>query len=230
MTTALPRTVLVVDDDPSIRTLMRRFLRNDGFQLLEAPNAMKALEIVQEYEAQIHVLLTDVVMPKMDGFALASRVTWRRSETCILFMTGHAGDSPSVETQLRGTPHAFLLKPFTHAALTWKLEDLLLRRDGQNPSHPRPAARFIKAIPLMYRPFEQTVWLRGMTVDISDSGMLLEAAGPLALGARLELAFDASEAFGGEAGGTVCRHGRVVRDGTPTRSIPYPLGIQFIAD
>jgi hypothetical protein len=69
-----------------------------------------------------------------------------------------------------------------------------------------------------------------MTVDISDSGMLLEAAGPLALGSRLDLTLDASDAFGGMPRGTVRRHGHLVRNGTPTPSIPYPLGIQFTAD
>jgi DNA-binding response OmpR family regulator len=229
MTATSPRTLLVVDDEPSIRKSIRQLLRRDGYQLLEAPNAIKALQIVQEYEAQIHILLTDVVMPTMDGFALASRVTSQRSETRILFITGHAGDIPSVETELRRTPHAFLFKPFTYAALKRKIEHLVLRRDGRDPSQWRPAVRFIKAIPVLYRPSEHTVWLRGMTVDISDSGVLLEADSPLALGSRLDLTFDASEAFGGMPRGTVCRHGRVVRNGTPTPSTPYPLGIQFTA-
>jgi CheY-like chemotaxis protein len=230
LTPAHPRTVLVVDDEPSIRTLMRRLLMNDGYQLLEASNGIQALEIVQGRKAEIHVLITDVVMPEMDGFALASKVTSQRSETCVLFMTGRAGDDPSVETELRCTPHAFLLKPFTHAALTWTLKDLLLRRGGRDPSHPRPAARFIKAIPVLYRLSDEPVWLRGMTVDISDSGMLLEAASPLTVGSRLELTLDASEAFGGIPRGTVRRHGRLVRNGTPTPAVPYPVGIQFTAD
>ena len=224
------RTVLVVDDEPSIRELMRRLLTEDGYRIVEAPDGIKALEVAQQHEAPIDVLLTDVVMPNMDGFTLASTVTSQRSETRVLFITGHAGSGTDVENTLRWTPHAFLLKPFTSAALTRKLEHVLLTRDGLNPSQRPTAARFVKAIPVLYLPSRQTGSLRGLTVDISDSGMLLRAVGPLAIGSRLDLTFDAADAFGGIPRGTVSRHGRVIRNGTPTPSTPYPLGIQFTSD
>ena len=85
-----------------------------------------------------------------------------------------------------------------------------------------PAApRFIQAIPVLYRPSDQTEWLRGLTVDISESGILLEAVRALAPGSRLDLTFKAST--------SVLGSGRVVRNGTPTPAIPHPVGIQCIS-
>ena len=223
-------TVLVVDDEPAIRELMRRFLKEEGYRLLEAPNGAKALEVAQGYDAQINVLVTDMVMPQMDGLTLASKVTSQRSETRVLFVTGHANDDQDVRNALRWTPHNFLLKPFTSSALARKIERLLLTRQGVGPSQRPTAARFVKAIPVLYLPSGQTDWLRGMTVDVSDSGILLEAVSPLAIESRLDVTLDASEAFGHVPRGTVHRHGRVVRHGTPTASIPHPVGIQFLAD
>ncbi len=91
----------------------------------------------------------------------------------------------------------------------------------------RAAPRFIQAIPTLYRPADQTEWLRGLTVDISESGILLEAVRALAPGSRLDLTFKASTSVLGS--GPVSRSGQVVRNGTPTPAIPHPVGIQFIS-
>ena len=144
-------------------------------------------------------------------------------------MTGHAGHRPEVEETLRWTLHAFLLKPFTGAALTQKVERLLLRREGEQPWQQTTAPRFIKRIPVRYRVAGQTTSPRGFTIDVSDSGILLDALSPLTLGSRLELTFESSDAFGSLGSGTINRHGRAARHGTPTPSIPYPVGIQFIS-
>ena len=71
---------------------------------------------------------------------------------------------------------------------------------------------------------------RGLTIDISSSDTLLEAVSALVPGARLDLIFESTDAVGCWGGGTISRHGRVVRHGTPTPSIPYPAGVQFIVD
>ena len=231
---AASRTVLLVDDEPSIRQLMRRLLLSLGYQLLEACNGSEALEVADQRRAPLDLLLTDVIMPKMNGFALAARVTSRHPETRVLFITGQAADRPEVEDTLRRTPHAFLLKPFTATALTQKVQYLLLarEREGLHPWHPPAAPRFIKAIPVLYRPSDQTAqtaWLRGLTIDVSDSGMLLEAVSALAPGSRLDLTFEAADAISSLGSGTLSRSGRVVRNGTPTASIPHPVGIQFIS-
>ncbi len=84
---AAPRTVLLVEDEPSIRQLLRRLLLDLGYQLLEAPNGNQALEVADQRRAPLDLLLTDVIMPKMNGFALAARVTSRHPETRVLFIT-----------------------------------------------------------------------------------------------------------------------------------------------
>ena len=225
---AAPRTVLFVENEPSIRLLLRRFLLKLGYQLLEAPHGSKALEVADERRAPLDLLVTDVIIPKMNGFALAARVTSLHPETRVLFITGHAVDRPYVEDTVRRTPHAFLLKPFTATALRQKVQHLLLarEREGLHPWHPPAAPRFIRAIPVRYRPSDQTAWLRGLTVDISESGILLEAVCALAPGSRLDLTLEASESTLGS--GSVSRSGRVVRHSTPTPFIPHPVGIQFI--
>ncbi len=225
---AASRTVLLVDDEPSIRALLRRFLLNLEYQVLEAATGSKALETIQG-QMWLDLLVTDVIMPEMNGFSLAARVASLHPETRVLLITGQADHRPEVEDALRWTPYAFLLKPFTSTALTQKLEYLLLTRKGPHPSQPSTAARFTKAIPVVYRIADQAEWLRGQTVDISDSGLLLAAASEFAVGTRLDLTLESSEAVGSLGSGTIRRHGRVVRLGTPTSSTPYPVGIQFIS-
>ncbi len=223
--------ILLVEDDRAIRELVRRRLLILGYQVLEAPDGDTALALADQRQGPLDLLLTDVVMPTMNGFALAARVTALHPETSVLFITGYA-DRPTVEDTLRQTPHAFLLKPFTATALHQKVQYLL-----PTPAHDAPlqrrgpiSARFVKAIPVLYRSSEQTAWLRGLTVDISDSGIMLEAVSEVAPGTQLDLTFEATTAIGRLGSGTVRRRGRVVRHGTPTRSIPHPVGIQFISD
>ena len=93
----------------------------------------------------------------------------------------------------------------------------------------RATPRFIRAIPVLYRPSDQPAWLRGLTIDISDSGLLLEPVSVLAVGTRLDLTLELSEALGSLMSGTIRRHGRIVRHGTPTPAIPHQLGIQFVS-
>ena len=212
-TQAAPPTVLLVDDEPPIRQLLRRLLLDVGYQLLEAPNGSKALEVARQHRAPLDLLLTDVIMPKMNGFALAVRVTSLHPETRVLFITGRAADCSEVEDTLRGTPHAFLLKPFTATALKQKVKHVLLAPKGLHPWHPSAAGRFVKAIPVLYRLSDQTEWLRGLTIDISESGILLQAVSALAPGSRLDLRFEASDAISGLGSGTMSRSGRVVRHG-----------------
>lgn len=228
---AAPPTVLLVEDEPSTRRLIHRLLLSLGYQLLEASDGNQALEVVDQRRAPLDLLLTDVIMPKMNGFTLAARVTSRHPETRVLFITGQAADRPDVEDTLRKTPHTFLLKPFTATALTQKVQYLLLarEREGLHPWHPPAAPRFIKVIPVLYRPSDQTAWLRGLTIDVSDSGFLLEAVSALAPGSRLDLTFETADAISSLGSGTLRRSGRVVRNGTPRPSIPYPVGIQFIS-
>ena len=226
---AAPRTVLLVEDEPSIRHLLYRHLEDRGYELLEASSGSKALEIARQYHEGVDLLLTDVVMPKMNGFTLAAELAFRHPEMRVLFITGYAAARSEVEENLRWTRHRFLLKPFTATALTQRVEHLLRRREGAQPSQQATAQRFFKRIPVLYQLSDQTASLRGHTIDMSDSGILLDALSPLTVGSRLDLTFESSEAFDSLGSGTINRHGRVARLGTPTPSIPYPVGIQFIS-
>ena len=118
-------TVLLVEDETSIRQLMRRMLAEQGYTMLEARNGIEALEVAEAHPTLIHLLLTDVVMPAMDGFTLAARLQAPRSETRVLFLSGHAQDSAKVRDGLEQSSHAFLLKPFTQDALRKKIRDVI---------------------------------------------------------------------------------------------------------
>ena len=118
-------TVLLVEDEPSIRQLMRRMLAGQGYMMLEARNGAEALGVAESHPTPIHLLLTDVVMPSMGGFTLAARLQALRSETRVLFLSGHAQDSAKVRDGLEKSRHAFLLKPFTQDALREKIRDVI---------------------------------------------------------------------------------------------------------
>ncbi len=118
-------TVLLVEDETSIRQLMRRMLAEQGYTMLEARNGIEALEVAEAHPTPIHLLLTDVVMPAMDGFTLAARLQALRSETRVLLLSGHAQDSAKVRDGLEQLRHAFLLKPFTQDALRKKIRAVI---------------------------------------------------------------------------------------------------------
>ena len=87
--------------------------------------------------------------------------------------------------------------------------------------------RFVEALPLMYRVVGEPAWQRGITVDISASGVLLEAASPVALQALIELTFEVPPSSEGSKTQQMTRRGRVVRLATPTPETPYPVVIEF---
>lgn len=85
-------TILVVEDEPTIRALTARILREDGCEVLEAADGLAALASVEAHEKRIDLVLTDVVMPRLGGPELAARLRERRPDLSVLFMTGHARD------------------------------------------------------------------------------------------------------------------------------------------
>ena len=92
---------------------------------------------------------------------------------------------------------------------------------------PPRAPRFIRAVPVLYRAAGEEEWQRGMTVNISESGMLLEAAQPIPLGKPLELSFQLPQPVGRLGPDLVRCVGKVVRHGFPTPSVPNPLAVRF---
>ncbi len=90
------------------------------------------------------------------------------------------------------------------------------------------STRYIKEIPALYRVVGEKTWHRGRTINISESGVLLQAAGPLALRARVEMTFQLPEAIGRFPAGQLTCIGEVVRYASSTELIPYPVAARFV--
>jgi PAS domain S-box-containing protein len=117
-------TVLLAEDEPSLRALTRTILESYGYTVLEAGGAAEALELAKRHEGPIHVLLTDVVLPEMDGTHLAARIGELRPETKVLCTSGYTDDT-IFRRGLLMDGGRFLQKPFAPAALAAKVRELL---------------------------------------------------------------------------------------------------------
>jgi CheY-like chemotaxis protein len=117
-------TILLVEDQDAVRELAREILESCGYTILEAPHGPRALVLSEEYKGRIHLLVTDTVMPEMDGVELAERLEDARPEMKRLFMSGYTENS--VVHQVASTAgRPFLPKPFTLEALARKVRDVL---------------------------------------------------------------------------------------------------------
>jgi CheY-like chemotaxis protein len=119
-------TVLVVEDEAGVRELACQFLRVKGYDVLEAAGGMQALDIARSHAGTIHLLLSDMVMPKMSGGELAKRLKAIRPEIRIAFMSGYSEFSRG--DLGKGFPEAPVLqKPFSPASLVEIVRDTLSR-------------------------------------------------------------------------------------------------------
>jgi two-component system, cell cycle sensor histidine kinase and response regulator CckA len=118
-------TVLLVDDELAVRALAARVLRRRGYTVLEAADGQQALQVFQEHSAtDIALLLTDVVMPQMNGDELASQLLALRPDLKVLFMSGYTASAVLDISKLNPNT-AFLPKPFLPTMLADKVRDLL---------------------------------------------------------------------------------------------------------
>jgi two-component system cell cycle sensor histidine kinase/response regulator CckA len=119
-------TILVVEDEASLRKLTRSLLQPLGYTVLDASDGTEALKISQDYEGEIHLLLTDIVMPGMNGRDLAEQLTTQRPSMRVVYMSGYAGQSIGC-AEVFSPNTLFLSKPFTREELGAKLREALGR-------------------------------------------------------------------------------------------------------
>jgi two-component system, cell cycle sensor histidine kinase and response regulator CckA len=120
-------TVLFVEDEESVRELVRDYLTAAGYRLLEACDGVQALEVAEAHGGPIDILVTDVVMPRLSGRELASRLTSERPNIKVLFISGYTDDSIFRHGVLEGGV-AYLQKPFNLKSIAQKIREVL---DGQ---------------------------------------------------------------------------------------------------
>ena len=117
-------TILLVEDESPLRVLVRGLLEGIGYTVLEAHDGEKALLSSKEYNGRIHLLLTDVVMPRMSGPDLAQQLAAFRQDMKVLYMSGYADDA-IVQHGVLASNAAYLQKPFTPETLARKVREVL---------------------------------------------------------------------------------------------------------
>ncbi|HEX6938380.1 MAG TPA: MASE1 domain-containing protein [Longimicrobiales bacterium] len=121
------RAVLLVEDDPAVRSLARRILERKGYRVLEAASGADAITRFSQSAHEIDLLLTDLIMPGMSGRELAARFRAVRPGLAVVFMSGYADDESILDDALQD-PATFVSKPFTPETLAQVVHDALRRR------------------------------------------------------------------------------------------------------
>ena len=118
-------TVLLAEDEPALRKLARLILEEDHYRVLEARNGREALELAQRHAGAIHLLLTDIVLPELNGPDLVARLEQQRPDMRVVYMSGYA------DSRLLGRGLAeqagILRKPFDPDQLRTKIKEALRR-------------------------------------------------------------------------------------------------------
>jgi PAS domain S-box-containing protein len=123
-------TILLVEDEGSLRKLAEMFLRDSGYQVLTAADGVQALEMARQHAGRIHLLLTDVVMPGINGRVLAERLIPTQPGMRILYVSGYSDSFIAGHGVLEAGAH-LLHKPFTEDSLTRKVRELLDANRGE---------------------------------------------------------------------------------------------------
>jgi two-component system cell cycle sensor histidine kinase/response regulator CckA len=117
-------TVLLVEDDDQVRSILTSILETQGYHVIVASNGTEALKIAAQDNGLIHLMMTDVVMPQMSGRELAEQVSEIRPDMKILYMSGYTDDA-IVRHGLLDEKLNFLQKPFDSAAVSRKVRQVL---------------------------------------------------------------------------------------------------------
>src|SRR6202167_3638404 len=184
-------TILLVEDEVNLRRLARQYLERQGYKILEAEDGAAALQIVDGYKATIDLLLTDVIMPGMNGRELAAQVVKLLPNIHVLYMSGYAENAVGHHGLLEAGIN-LLQKPFSLPVLKDRVRELLDSEPipqevmmqysnqsaagqnlaGQKKIPPFRARRYNLHLPLRYRQVGEKSWRPGTTENISRSGLL----------------------------------------------------------
>ena len=126
-------TILLVEDEEAVRSFAARALRVRGYNVMEAPGGEEALEIARTYDGVIHLVITDVVMPTMDGPTMVRALKRIRPETAVIFMSGYAEEAFRRNDENAADLH-FLPKPFGLKQLAAKVKDVLSAVPAKKPN------------------------------------------------------------------------------------------------
>jgi CheY-like chemotaxis protein len=130
-------TILIAEDNQGVRTIAQTILERSGYTVLAAANAAEALNRAQRYPGTIDLLLTDVVMPEMNGKDLLNRIREICPQIKVLFMSGYTDNVVSQYGILEKGVN-YIQKPFSNNALAQKLRSVLDNPDAAVPSAPVP--------------------------------------------------------------------------------------------
>jgi PAS domain S-box-containing protein len=218
-------TILLVEDEGNLRRLARQYLETQGYKILEAEDGAAALQIVDGYRETIDLLLTDVIMPGMNGRELAAHITTLLPDVRVLYMSGYSENAVGHD----GTLDAgimLLQKPFSLPALKECVREVLdsepvpleVRMSSRTGASvvekkipPFRARRFNLHLPLRYRPLGEKSWRPGTTENISRSGLLFQAQELLHPNAQVEISLVLPPEIAGLAATEVICRGEVVR-------------------
>ncbi len=119
-----PETVLLVEDESGIRALVRKILRRQGYEVLEADSGEQALELSRQYSGKIDLIITDLMLPKIGGRELVAELQKEGHQMKVLYVSGYT-DDPAVYAEQLPPGTAYLQKPFTLGSLLDKVKDVL---------------------------------------------------------------------------------------------------------
>jgi CheY-like chemotaxis protein len=120
-------TILVVEDEPSVRAITVKILKQLGYVALATASGAEALEMSKAYRGTIALLLTDVVMPKMNGRQLADELARTRPDMKVLYVSGYP-EGVASENGIVDPNVAYLAKPFSRDALAKTIRGVLITR------------------------------------------------------------------------------------------------------
>jgi len=141
------RVVLLVEDEAIVREITARVLESAGYKVLESSGPSEALRVVGTHGETIDLLLTDVVMPDMNGIDLAERIRNLKPDLATIFMSGYADGHVLKKTMLRPARH--IQKPFTVNFLLSQVADALNVSTGEQPQVSSTAVAAREAVPGM---------------------------------------------------------------------------------